>query len=70
MKSPVKISNPAIVGRRRQRVPKSPVSPPVENMKKEKEKSNNWIIKEWMKSEWMDAHLFTSTAPAGKEKEQ
>ena len=36
-RSPVKVSNPAIVGKRRWRVPKSPVSPQVENIEGERE---------------------------------
>ena len=46
------------------------ISPQVENIEGERE-NNNWITKEWMKSdEWMERRLtfFTST-PAGKEKE-
>ena len=44
-RSPVKVSNPTIVGKRRERVPKSPVSPQVENIKEERE-NNNWITRE------------------------
>ena len=67
----MKVSNPVIVEKRRQRVPKSPVSPQVENIEGERE-NNNWITKEWMRSGWMDGettHLFTSAAPVGREKE-
>ena len=54
-KSPVKVSNSTIVEKRRWRVPKSPVSPPVENIEGEEEKNNNWmrIDEKWMDG-WMD----------------